>query len=253
MSSDVLRVELERVARALGAGDVEFVLERPRDDTHGDLATNLALVLAKRRRRTRARWPKRSCAELQLAGQRSIAKTEIAGPGFINFWLAEDTARRRCTRASSPRARATGGATVGRGAQGQRRVRLGQPDRPAARGPRPRRGAGRRDRVAARVDRARGHPRVLHQRRRRADRPAGPEPLGPGAAGGGPRRGDSRGRLPRRVPAGERGAGARSGRARAFADLPYEEGVRALPGARRSRSSARSRTATSPTSACAST
>ena len=55
MSSDVLRVELARVARELGDGDIDFVLERPRDDTHGDLATNLALVLAKRRRSNPAR------------------------------------------------------------------------------------------------------------------------------------------------------------------------------------------------------
>ena len=117
----------------------------------------------------------------------SSSRTEIAGPGFINFWLADDELVGTAPRASSPRARDYGRSDRGRGAQGQRRVRLRQSHRPAARRPRPRRRAGRRDRRAARVDRPRGHPRVLRQRRRRADRPAGAEPLGPGAAGGGPR------------------------------------------------------------------
>ncbi len=90
MSSDVLRVELERVARALGDGDVDFVLERPRDDTHGDLATNLALTLAKRRRSNPRAVAEEVLRELQAPAS-LIAKTEIAGPGFINFWFASDT------------------------------------------------------------------------------------------------------------------------------------------------------------------
>ncbi len=90
MSSDVLRVELERVARALGDGDVEFVLERPRDDTHGDLATNLALTLAKRRRSNPRAVAEEVLRELQAPAS-LIARTEIAGPGFINFWFASDT------------------------------------------------------------------------------------------------------------------------------------------------------------------
>jgi arginyl-tRNA synthetase len=86
----VLRVELERVARALGDGDVDFVLERPRDDTHGDLATNLALTLAKRRRSNPRAVAEEVLRELQAPAS-LIAKTEIAGPGFINFWFASDT------------------------------------------------------------------------------------------------------------------------------------------------------------------
>ena len=46
--SDLLRSELARVAARLGADGIDFVLERPRDAGHGDLATNLAMVLARR-------------------------------------------------------------------------------------------------------------------------------------------------------------------------------------------------------------
>jgi len=87
--SDALRAELARVASRLGADGVEFVLERPRDAGHGDLATNLAMVLARRERANPRKTAERVLAELQLSPA-FVARTEIAGPGFINFWLAED-------------------------------------------------------------------------------------------------------------------------------------------------------------------
>ena len=49
--STAIRDALARVATDLGAEGAEFVLERPRDPDHGDLATNLALVLARPLRR----------------------------------------------------------------------------------------------------------------------------------------------------------------------------------------------------------
>ena len=87
--SDVLRAELARVASRLGADGVEFVLERPRDAGHGDLATNLAMVLAKRERANPRKTAERVLEELQVSSA-LVARTEIAGPGFINFWLAQD-------------------------------------------------------------------------------------------------------------------------------------------------------------------
>ena len=48
MTDAVIATELRRVAKELGdEAGVPFVLERPRDAGHGDLATNLALLLAK--------------------------------------------------------------------------------------------------------------------------------------------------------------------------------------------------------------
>lgn len=87
MSPDTLVRQLERIATELGGGDHPAVqLDRPRDPAHGDLATNLALVLAGRLRR-----PSREVAsvivdrlDLPAAG---VAAAEIAGPGFINFRL----------------------------------------------------------------------------------------------------------------------------------------------------------------------
>jgi arginyl-tRNA synthetase len=63
-----------------------ITLESPKDPTHGDLATNAAMVLAKP-----AGAPPRALAERivpLLASDPGIDKVEIAGPGFINLTLA---------------------------------------------------------------------------------------------------------------------------------------------------------------------
>lgn len=87
--SDQIRAELARVASTLGAEGIEFVLERPRDQGHGDLATNLAMVIARQRKTNPRKIAEQVLAELRLPPD-VIARTEIAGPGFINLWLAED-------------------------------------------------------------------------------------------------------------------------------------------------------------------
>ncbi|MFI9818189.1 arginine--tRNA ligase [Saccharothrix variisporea] len=63
-------------------------IERPRNPEHGDYATNLALVTAKKAGvvpRDLAGW----LAEA-LAGTDAIASAEVAGPGFLNLRLAAD-------------------------------------------------------------------------------------------------------------------------------------------------------------------
>jgi arginyl-tRNA synthetase len=85
--SDPIRAELERVAAGFGADGLEFVLERPRDAGHGDLATNLAMLLARRERTKPRDMAERVVTELRLPPS-LVSKVEIAGPGFINFWLA---------------------------------------------------------------------------------------------------------------------------------------------------------------------
>lgn len=63
-----------------------FVIERARSREHGDFATNAAMLLARL-----ARAKPRELAEklvASLPSNASLAKVEIAGPGFINFFLA---------------------------------------------------------------------------------------------------------------------------------------------------------------------
>jgi arginyl-tRNA synthetase len=89
------RVEA-RIVAALGALQSDGVLpadlaltgievEAPRDATHGDLATNAAMVLAKP-----ARMKPRDIAEKlkeKLEGEEGFAKIEVAGPGFLNLTM----------------------------------------------------------------------------------------------------------------------------------------------------------------------
>lgn len=87
---DLLRQALDRLAEDGLLADAERPepqLERARDPAHGDFATNLALVLAKP-----ARMRPRDLAERLVAAlpeSSEVARLEIAGPGFINFTLAE--------------------------------------------------------------------------------------------------------------------------------------------------------------------
>jgi arginyl-tRNA synthetase len=112
--SEQLRAELARVAE-LSGGAIEFTLERPRDPSHGDLATNLAMQLARRERSNPRAMAERVVAALDLASAR-VASVEIAGPGFINFCLAADTLTDNLRRII------TEGAGYGRSQSGQGRT-----------------------------------------------------------------------------------------------------------------------------------
>lgn len=64
------------------------VVERTRDAQHGDFATNIAMRLAKAARRNPRELAQAIVAA--LPPNAFIAKTEVAGAGFINFFLATD-------------------------------------------------------------------------------------------------------------------------------------------------------------------
>jgi arginyl-tRNA synthetase len=89
VSEAILRAELARVAAALGVDGAGFVLERPRDTGHGDLSTNLAMVAARQLKTNPRALAQRAVSLLQIP-ESVVSRVEIAGPGFINFWLAED-------------------------------------------------------------------------------------------------------------------------------------------------------------------
>jgi arginyl-tRNA synthetase len=90
-AAEQIRAELVRAARSLGAPeDVDPVLERPRETSHGDWATNLAMVLAKPLRTKPKEIAERLRESIDL-GSAGVSKIDIAGPGFMNFWI--DSAR----------------------------------------------------------------------------------------------------------------------------------------------------------------
>ncbi|MDX1656110.1 MAG: arginine--tRNA ligase, partial [Candidatus Competibacteraceae bacterium] len=66
-------------------------LERTRDRTHGDFASNLAMVLARSARRKPRELAQALVEALPASPQ--VERVEIAGPGFINFFMSFDAWR----------------------------------------------------------------------------------------------------------------------------------------------------------------
>jgi arginyl-tRNA synthetase len=86
-AADQIRAELIRAARSLGAPeDVDPLVERPRDPSHGDWATNLAMVLA-RPLKAKPREIAERLRDAMHTESAGVSKIDIAGPGFMNFWL----------------------------------------------------------------------------------------------------------------------------------------------------------------------
>lgn len=82
---EILRRELEAAGDQGGAP--AFSLDVPRQPEHGDFSTNAALVLSKRLRRP----PREIAASVAAAlGAQTdlVGRVEVAGPGFVNVWLA---------------------------------------------------------------------------------------------------------------------------------------------------------------------
>lgn len=92
-SRDILRALINEALQALAAeksveapAEESIGLERPREEAHGDWATNVALKCAK----SFAMNSRELAADLteRLASNRYIKSVDIAGPGFINFTLS---------------------------------------------------------------------------------------------------------------------------------------------------------------------
>lgn len=95
---EVIRTAIGDVLKDLGLLEADFAVEHPSDLSHGDYATNVALVAAKA-----AGQNPRQLAEAiasKLEGEiEYVDRIEIAGPGFINFHLARDFFAKEILRA----------------------------------------------------------------------------------------------------------------------------------------------------------
>jgi arginyl-tRNA synthetase len=75
-------------ARLSELADAPVELERPQDPSHGDYATNVALQSAPKHKRA----PREFAAELaeRAATMDEVERAEVAGPGFVNFWVTTE-------------------------------------------------------------------------------------------------------------------------------------------------------------------
>ncbi len=94
MQTQIAKLLSTAIENLKSAGNVSadlnasVLVTRSKDKTHGDFACNVALQLAKQ-----AKIPPRELAEMLLANipeDPIVAKIEIAGPGFLNFYVQEN-------------------------------------------------------------------------------------------------------------------------------------------------------------------
>ena len=92
MSEKAIRQAVQRALAEMGVEDADVHLEQPKDPSHGDLTTTVALTLAKSLRRS-----PRAIAEELVAlivskdlgiEESGIESASVAGPGFVNFKLS---------------------------------------------------------------------------------------------------------------------------------------------------------------------
>ncbi len=88
MITETIQSGVTKALQSLGLeGDIR--LEHPADLSHGDYSTNVAFVLAKKEGENPRALAEKICVELNKNLPPEIEKIEIAGPGFINFYLSK--------------------------------------------------------------------------------------------------------------------------------------------------------------------
>ena len=91
MSEEAIRQAVQKALAEMGVEDADVHLEQPKDPSHGDVTTNVALTLAK----TLGRSPRAIAEELVALivsmdldiEESGIESASVAGPGFVNFKL----------------------------------------------------------------------------------------------------------------------------------------------------------------------
>lgn len=88
MLKNEIKRAIEQVLKELRIEADHVSVEYPADAKHGDYSSNVALVTARRASKN----PRELATEIQkkLGDNKLFEKIEIAGPGFINFWVNDN-------------------------------------------------------------------------------------------------------------------------------------------------------------------
>jgi arginyl-tRNA synthetase len=85
-----LTEKIQNALLALSYQDVaKLTFEKPKQEAHGDVTTNIAMLLAKAMKKNPRAVAQEVVAKLQVEPA-YISKVEIAGPGFINFYFTNE-------------------------------------------------------------------------------------------------------------------------------------------------------------------
>ena len=93
LQEKLTRLIQETINKIVPDNQAQIKLERPKQASHGDIATNIAMQLAKPAKRNPRELAQEICDTLidNPEAQDILATAEIAGPGFINFRLKPET------------------------------------------------------------------------------------------------------------------------------------------------------------------
>lgn len=84
----IIRDLVNQALKELQSDPVDFSVTHPREESHGDYSVNVAMILAKQVGKN----PRELAQQIveSIGESEEIEKVEIAGPGFINFYLKTD-------------------------------------------------------------------------------------------------------------------------------------------------------------------
>ena len=81
---------ITKTLEQLGYPSADFSVDLPKDISHGDFSTNVALVLSKQMGKSPVEVAQSVLDAWKDVPTPSFAKIEMAGPGFINFYLSQE-------------------------------------------------------------------------------------------------------------------------------------------------------------------
>lgn len=86
MKKYLIEIFNDAIKRLPYLAEVELIFDTPKIETHGDLSSNAAMILSKKLKKNPREIANEILANLKIDDS-VISKTEIAGPGFINFYF----------------------------------------------------------------------------------------------------------------------------------------------------------------------
>ncbi|HEY4493305.1 MAG TPA: arginine--tRNA ligase [Candidatus Paceibacterota bacterium] len=89
MTSEIIHKQIVEALKRANLPESDFDVELARDFAHGDYASNVALIVGKSTAVEPLGIAEKLLPYLGNDGDGYIEKVEIAGPGFLNFWLSE--------------------------------------------------------------------------------------------------------------------------------------------------------------------
>ncbi|MFA5934205.1 MAG: arginine--tRNA ligase, partial [Candidatus Paceibacterota bacterium] len=90
MIAETLKKHIQQALSKSGVSTGEILLEHPTELSHGDYSTNVALAYAKELKISPRDLAEKIKSEIENDMPKEVERVEIAGPGFINFFLSKE-------------------------------------------------------------------------------------------------------------------------------------------------------------------